>query len=451
MHGRSIFGLGEQEAGLELLEDAATQARRVLGKAHPSTTHFLTSWEDAKAQWRTGHHTAMVAKAAAFEEAEEGEAAPDGAMRTLSSLLATTPCTLDSMPLDGLLEAYITLKHALDEASGSGMRESSGREGPLADGGVHAEALRRLDAIVDAADAAAAAAAAAASTGDGGEADEGLSSSGGRRGKKGGRKGGGSGGKGGRRRRGMDDDWEADAVIVGQERPAGAEGGGAEAGTPPSESGSAAARVAVLVKAKIAREAAAGGFSSMRSAYDELGAAAYYKAHGAEYTNPHEPTLCHAIHRALDSWQRLVVPLRRVLDLGCGSGEATAALTSWVGAAECAVEACDPYTHAAYQRRMGRPAHQWSFEDVAAGVLDELPPFDLVISSFALHLVEPSYAYTTLAAIARSSRLLVIATPHKRPVVDPSTGWREAAPEVLHERVRVRLYVSNSARALSLE
>ena len=35
-----LVGLGEREAGLALLEDAAATARRVLGEAHPSTMHF---------------------------------------------------------------------------------------------------------------------------------------------------------------------------------------------------------------------------------------------------------------------------------------------------------------------------------------------------------------------------------------------------------------------------
>ena len=66
-------------------------------------------------------------------------------------------------------------------------------------------------------------------------------------------------------------------------------------------------------------------------------------------------------------------------------------------------------------------------------------------------------------ALARSCRFLIIVTPHKRPVVDAATGWRRAFSaaadgaacggagcggewEVTHERVRVRLYVSDGAR-----
>ena len=109
--------------------------------------------------------------------------------------------------------------------------------------------------------------------------------------------------------------------------------------------------------------------------------------------------------------------------------------------------------------------------------------YDLVLCSFSLHLLEASYLHTTLSALARcvarrhtwhrlstastqdlasglglaaprahhhrleqcapvrSARLLLIATPHKRPHVAASTGW-EMLGEVVRTRVRVRLYSS---------
>ena len=191
-----------------------------------------------------------------------------------------------------------------------------------------------------------------------------------------------------------------------------------------------------------------GGFESVRSAYDELGAAGFYKEHGSGYTNPHEPSLAAVLPMALQTWAdggQLELPLRSCLDLACGSGEATVAFSAWAGAAGCELDACDPFTHEAYERRVGRPAHRWSFEEVAGGVLDELPPYDLVIASFCLHLLDRSYLHTTLAALARSARLLVVLTPHKRPTIEPSTGW-SAAGEVLHDRIRARLYTSHAAR-----
>merc|ERR1719456_1830464 len=96
---------------------------------------------------------------------------------------------------------------------------------------------------------------------------------------------------------------------------------------------------------------------------------------------------------------------------------------------------------------MGRLAYHWSFEDIANGVLEELQPYDLMIASFSLHLMEKSWQHTTLAALALSCRMLIVVTPHKLPVINPSTGWRQV-DELLQERVRVRLYISDGARRL---
>ena len=185
-----------------------------------------------------------------------------------------------------------------------------------------------------------------------------------------------------------------------------------------------------------------GGFESVRSAYEELGSSGFYEAHGSQYKNPHEPVLAAALLAGLGAWSgEFEPPLRRVLDLACGSGEASAAFMGWSGAAACTLDAADPFTYEAYERRMGRPAHRWSFEDIAGGALDEQPPYDLVLASFCLHLLERSYLRTTLAALARSARFLVVLSPHKRPAIDESSGWRPLG-ELVHERVRVRLFAA---------
>eukprot|EP00746_Dinoflagellata_sp_MGD_P164668 gnl/MRDRNA2_/MRDRNA2_93431_c0_seq1.p1 gnl/MRDRNA2_/MRDRNA2_93431_c0~~gnl/MRDRNA2_/MRDRNA2_93431_c0_seq1.p1 ORF type:complete len:573 (+),score=169.43 gnl/MRDRNA2_/MRDRNA2_93431_c0_seq1:58-1776(+) len=200
------------------------------------------------------------------------------------------------------------------------------------------------------------------------------------------------------------------------------------------------------------KSACAGEFDSMNAAYDELGSDGYFKTHGDRYTNPHEPAIARALLTALDKWclgtGRLgSTPLRRVHDLACGSGEVAAAFGKWPGSSGCTLDASDPYTYAAFEKRMGKPAYQWSFEDVAGGVLEDLQPYDLVISSFSLHLLDKSFHHMTLAALARSCRALLVLTPHKRPVIEPSTGWTQVE-ELLQDRVRVRLYISNQARRL---
>ncbi|CAK9071533.1 unnamed protein product [Durusdinium trenchii] len=160
------------------------------------------------------------------------------------------------------------------------------------------------------------------------------------------------------------------------------------------------------------------GHDSVRDAYEELGAAGFYASKGASYVNPHEPRLSEALHIALDQWQEhLSSPLR----------------------------AADPYTFEAFERRVGRRCHHWSFQDVADGVLEEEPIYDLVLCSFALHLLERSWLTCTVSSLARRARLLVVATPHKRPLIERKTGWEQVA-EVLHARVRVRYGASPMVR-----
>ena len=145
--------------------------------------------------------------------------------------------------------------------------------------------------------------------------------------------------------------------------------------------------------------------TGIRGAYETLGVQGFYEAHGSEYVNPHDDQVVAAIAELMSSraFSGQPGPLR-VLDLACGSGEATLALEAWAsrqqqgrqqqqqqqaasaspgarrqrrGAAAnsvcppplLAVTACDPYTQQAYERRTGRSAHPWSYQDIADGCL----------------------------------------------------------------------------------
>ena len=212
-----------------------------------------------------------------------------------------------------------------------------------------------------------------------------------------------------------------------------------------------------------------GAFPSVRDAYHALGAPGFYEQHGAAYHNPHEALLCSALPAALDAWLGKGVALSpaassspwRVLDVACGGGEATIAFESWLAthpkhsaAAAATIDACDPYTAARYTERTGRSAECWSFAQIAEGILGAREHYDLTLASFCLHLLGPADLAATLAALARASRWLLVATPHKRLEVEACTGWRPAATEAVHRdmfdcgstrhRVRLRLYRSTA-------
>jgi SAM-dependent methyltransferase len=190
----------------------------------------------------------------------------------------------------------------------------------------------------------------------------------------------------------------------------------------------------------IERDPPPGTSLSIRGEYDSHGVEAYYRRFGHQYRNPHEPAVVRSLTESVRRW-----PLdlsRRVLDLAAGSGEATLALRE-LGAG--AIDATDPFTHAAYAARTGRACERLGFEDVAAGALAGRS-YGLIVCSFALHLCEPSRLPGVAAALSLLAPSLLVLTPHKRPVLRPEWGWAPAG-EFVVERVRTRWYRSAHANA----
>ncbi len=95
------------------------------------------------------------------------------------------------------------------------------------------------------------------------------------------------------------------------------------------------------------------------------------------------------LRAAIARWD---LPLDRVLDLACGSGEITLALRE-LGCA--AIDGIDPYTHQAYAERTGHAAERITFEQIAAGALAGRS-YGTIACSFAMHLV----ALSRLPALA---------------------------------------------------
>lgn len=167
----------------------------------------------------------------------------------------------------------------------------------------------------------------------------------------------------------------------------------------------------------------------VRPGYDELGIDGYYTARAEDYRNPHEAAIVTLL-------AELDVDGRTVLDLACGSGEVTLALLDQ-GAA--AVDGIDPYTAPAYLTRTGQLAEPLRFEDIAHGAL-AARRYDLVVCSFALHLIASSWLPRVCRALADVSPTLVILTPHKRPELRAGWGWFVPPDERQHDRVRLRQY-----------
>jgi len=148
--------------------------------------------------------------------------------------------------------------------------------------------------------------------------------------------------------------------------------------------------------------------------------------------------------------------------------------------------AADPYTSEAFKQRTGLPCDTLSFKDVAEGALpssvtdlfslssadmhaaekntldaissasEDDHKIEMVICSFALHLVESSSElFSLLWELSTKARWLVVIAPHKKPEIKTGWGWikwnvdewsegqpNESKGEFLHDRVHCRVYKS---------
>ncbi|KAI0356423.1 hypothetical protein OH77DRAFT_1423356 [Trametes cingulata] len=151
--------------------------------------------------------------------------------------------------------------------------------------------------------------------------------------------------------------------------------------------------------------------------------------------------------------------------------------------------AADPYTAQAFHTRTSLYCHPLSFKDIAEGKLPEIaskpigapksnnssqtpspesslrghsppkvdtPIIEMVICSFALHLIEkPSELFALLWELSTKARWLVILAPHKRPEIKDGWGWckwdveswsecrmTDPVGELLEDRVHCRVYRS---------
>ena len=172
---------------------------------------------------------------------------------------------------------------------------------------------------------------------------------------------------------------------------------------------------------------------SIRENYEKDGVEGFYRREGGHYRNPHEDALCATLSRCM-SWG---LDLSRVLDLGAGSGEVTLFLQEH-GVQPEQIDACDPYTGAAFLERVGRPCAGWSFRDLVGGAL-EGRQYSLIVASYSLHLCPESMLPSLMMALGRHSAALLCLSPHKRPEL--RWGWRlEREGYDPIDRVRARLY-----------
>ena len=164
------------------------------------------------------------------------------------------------------------------------------------------------------------------------------------------------------------------------------------------------------------RNSISGQSLSIRNAYIEHDVDTYYEKFGNNYRNPHGLIVAEIMQLAWQKWSLNWCPevdssSIKVLDLACGSGEVTLALEE-MGIIN--INGIDPFTDKSYQERTERIAQRFTFIDISNGVLSG-SNYNLIVCSFALHLVPISRLPLLLYHLGLISKYLVVITPHKRP------------------------------------
>ncbi|MEI6409825.1 MAG: hypothetical protein WCR52_10610 [Bacteroidota bacterium] len=173
---------------------------------------------------------------------------------------------------------------------------------------------------------------------------------------------------------------------------------------------------------------------SIRPLYEALGADGYYREHAETYENPHFPEI-----EALLTRNVARMDCTRVLDFSSGGGEVTQVLAA-KGVSN--IMGCDPYTYELYERNTGRPCMRHDFKDVVKNGLPE--QYSVIISSFALHLCPPKDLFPLAWNLLAAAPLLVVLTPHKRPVLEILPGielvWQDFVCTERGKQVRLKAY-----------
>jgi hypothetical protein len=178
---------------------------------------------------------------------------------------------------------------------------------------------------------------------------------------------------------------------------------------------------------------------SFRQLYAASGVGAFYKAIGPRYINPQESNIHEVLKIICATWP---IDLSHVLDLAAGSGEVTVLLQS-LGYSN--IEGSDPYTNILYESRTRRRCMTYGFEDIARGqfLADR---YSVVICSFALHLLAPSWLPGFLWGLQQITDTFLVVSPHKRPRISPEWGWT-LVREKTRARVRTRLFLSGEVNS----
>lgn len=139
--------------------------------------------------------------------------------------------------------------------------------------------------------------------------------------------------------------------------------------------------------------------------YDEYalhGVDEYYRKFAKKYYNPHEFKICEVLDDNV--FTKYIFQHSKILDFACGDGLVSRKLR--IKNKNTVVKGSDPYFNNIYCD------YHYSFDDIICGKL--LEKFDIVICSYAYHLLSPKKRYDFLTQIAIIAKIFIIISPSKK-------------------------------------
>ena len=160
--------------------------------------------------------------------------------------------------------------------------------------------------------------------------------------------------------------------------------------------------------------------------YQKQGIKEFYNSIGVDYHNPHNADIVKLI-------KSIYEPNLRYLDLAAGDGIVSQTLLE-LGCTQ--IEGCEPFLTDTYIKKTKLNCLNYSFEDIAKGKMQK--QFDVIICSYAMHLVNISYLPNLLYQLSLNSEKLIILTPHKRP--DINNFWKLSSFKI-SGKTKMKIYL----------
>jgi hypothetical protein len=141
--------------------------------------------------------------------------------------------------------------------------------------------------------------------------------------------------------------------------------------------------------------------SGIYDQYKKYGVENYYKSFSTQYKNPHEQQIT-------EIYIKHICPLinthDKILDISCGEGLIGKLVNTYNN--NYNIKGSDPYFNNNYTH------YNYSFSDIALGGLKD--KFGIATCCYAYHLLEHSWQYSFLDALAEIVNTFIIISPSKK-------------------------------------